>query len=156
MKTEILNIFTCPNKGEPMESHDYIEALTGLGLAGDRYALGTGSYSKTKLGKRQVTFIAIEAFDKANQQLAVPFLLEETRRNIVLRGVDVNPLVGKMFKIGSVIFKGTELCDPCDWPDKKANKTGFKEAYELKGGLRAEVLSGGMVTRGEMTFQIIE
>lgn len=156
MKTEILNIFVCKDKGEPMYSLEYVEALKGLGLAGDRYALGKGAYSSNNPTKRQVTFIAQEAIEEANRQLKVLFLPEETRRNIVTKGVDLNSLVGKMFQIGSVVFKGTELCDPCKRPASLARKENFKEAFDNKGGLRAEVISGGMITVGEMTLKVIE
>lgn len=156
MTTEILNIFICADKGEPMSALDYIEAITGIGLAGDRYAISKGAWSKSDPQKRQVSFIAIEAIDEANQQLKVPFLPEETRRNIVTRGVDLNSLVGKQFQIGGVIFKGTELCDPCKRPSVLAGKENFKEAFDNKGGLRAEVVYGGMITLGEMTLTIIE
>jgi MOSC domain-containing protein YiiM len=156
MKAKNLHIFICEDKGGPMVSVDYVEALTGLGLAGDRYALGKGSYSKNNPIKRQVTFIANEAIEESNKLLTVPFLPEETRRNIVTEGVDLNSLVGKTFKIGRVIFKGTELCDPCKRPSALAGKENFKEAFDNRGGLRAEVLSGGMITLGEMTLLIIE
>lgn len=156
MKTEILNIFVCSDKGNPMCSLEYVEALAGRGLAGDRYALGTGSYSKDEPLKKQVTFIATEGIESANNQLETPFLAEETRRNIVTKNVDLNSLVGKHFKIGRVVFKGTELCPPCKRPSVLAKKEKFKEAFENQGGLRAEVISGGMLTIGEMTFQVIE
>jgi MOSC domain-containing protein YiiM len=155
MVTEVINIFISQDKGKPMQSLDYVEALTGLGLAGDRYALRNGTWAKNPQ-KRQVSFIAIEAIEEANKQLDVPFLPEETRRNIVLKGVDVNSLVGKIFKFGSVVFKGTELCDPCDHPSRLIGKKNFKETFDNRGGLRAEVLFGGMITIGEMTLQIIE
>ncbi len=154
--TTILNIFICPDNKEEMIPLDYVEALTDLGLAGDRYALNKGSYSKNDPNKRQVTFIGIEAFREANQSLEVPFLLKETRRNIVTGGVNLNSLVGKTFKIGSVMFKGTELCDPCKRPGILADKKDFKEAFENKGGLRAQVLKGGMVSLGEMTIIVID
>lgn len=155
MKAKIISIFVCKDKGAPMYSLEYVEALTGLGLAGDRYALGKGAWSNNNPIKRQVTFIAIEAIEKANEQLEVKFLPEETRRNIVTAGVDVNSLVGKEFKIGSVVFKGTELCDPCKRPSSLVNKEYFKGVFDNKGGLRAEVISGGMVTIGEMTLEVI-
>jgi MOSC domain-containing protein YiiM len=154
MKPEILNIFVCNDKGKPMIELDYVEALTGLGLAGDRYALGKGAWSQNNPKKRQVTFIAIEAIQEANKQLDAPFLPEETRRNIVTNGIDLNSLVGKVFQIGLVVFKGTELCDPCKRPSVLAGKENFQEAYDQNGGLRAEVISGGMITIGEVTLKI--
>lgn len=156
MKPEILKIFICSNKGEPMRSIEYVEALTGLGLAGDRYALNKGTCSKDDPIRRQATFIAIEAIEEANSTLEAPFKLKETRRNIVTKNVDLNDLVGKQFQIGLVVFKGIELCDPCNRPSKLAGKEHFQEAFINKGGLRTEIISGGMVTVGEFTLKMID
>lgn len=149
-KPEIINIFTCEDKGKPMIPLEYVEALAGKGLAGDRYALDKGSYSKNYPKKRQVSFVAIEAI------IETDFLPEETRRNIITKDIDLNSLVGKTFQIGVVVLKGTELCDPCKRPSVLANKKGFKEVFENKGGLRAEVIKGGMITIGEVTLKIFD
>ena len=151
---KILFIFVCPDKGQSMVSLDYIEALTGKGLYEDRYALEKGSWSKNEPFKRQFTFISIEGITEANKELENPFLPEDTRRNIVTKGIDLNSLVGKKFKIGSVIFKGTELCDPCDRPSRLADKQGFRKAFNNRGGIRAEIISGGMITIGQIFLKL--
>ncbi len=133
-----------------MEYHTSIKAIQGIGLEGDRYALGTGAYSKSKrIVIRHVSLIAIEAILEANKTTAVAFTLDETRRNLVTMGVDVNTLIGKIFGFGGdAVFKGIELCDPCGRPSNLSGKPGFEEAYKDRGGLRAEVLEGGIISVG--------
>ena len=37
----------------------------------------------------------------------------ESRRNVLTRGIDLNALVGKRFRVGDVECVGVELCEPC-------------------------------------------
>lgn len=143
-------IFICPEMGDKMELLEKVNAIEGAGLEGDRYATGKGAYSKSKPPKiRHVSFISEEAIAIANADLEDKFLAQETRRNILTIGIDLNSLVGKKFRIGDVEFLGIELCDPCDRPTKLAGKTNFKSAFENKGGLRAEILSSGEICVGD-------
>lgn len=133
-----------------MRYHTSTKAVRGVGLEGDRYALGIGAYSKSKrIVIRHVSLIAIEAILEANKTAVVPFTIHDTRRNLVTMGVDVNTLIGKIFGFGGhALFKGIEWCDPCDRPSYLSSKPGFEEAYKERGGLRAEVLEGGIITVG--------
>ncbi len=127
-----------------MQSADTVQAIAGVGLEGDRYANETGAFSKGKAEKvRHVTLIESEAIAGSD------FLPSETRRNLVTTGVDLNPLVGQEFQVGSVRMRGTELCDPCARPSKLSDKPGFKDSFENKGGLRAEILNDGTIQRGD-------
>ncbi len=147
--TQLLAILTSPNKGEAMRYHTSIKAIRGIGLEGDRYALGIGAHSKSKrIVIRHVSLIAIEAILEANKATAVAFTPDETRRNLVTMGVDVNTLIGKVFGMGHAVFKGVEWCDPCGRPSNLSGKPGFEEAYKERGGLRAEVLEGGIISVG--------
>jgi MOSC domain-containing protein YiiM len=133
-----------------MEEQQTIKALEGVGLEGDRYALGKGAYSNSKrITIRQVSFIEIEKFNEANNELEEKFTLAETRRNIVTEGVELNDLVGKEFFVGEVRLLGIELCTPCKRPEKLANKKGFEKAFEGRGGLRAEVMTEGIISVGD-------
>jgi MOSC domain-containing protein YiiM len=79
----------------------------------------------------------------------VPFEPDETRRNIVVEGADVYALLGREFSIGDVRLRGIEPTRPCHIPSAAANKTGFKEAYSNRGGVRAEILSDGIISVGD-------
>ncbi len=148
-------LFTAPDKGAPMESHDHIRVIKNVGLAGDRYALNRGAWSHAKPAtSRHVTFIALRAIVQANVgrggSRGPIFRSMDTRRNVVLAGIDpteLNNLVGKTFVINEVEFFGVEPADPCDRPAKLSGKPGFKESFEGIGGLRASCLSEGVIHR---------
>ena len=120
-----------------------VEAITGRGLVGDRYLLDEpGPHSDSNL-----TLIEREAHEHLEQEgLAVeePFL----RRNLVVTGIELNPLVGKEFTVGEVLCRGTELCHPCHYLES-ITKPGVLKAMVLRGGIRAEILRGGVIRTGD-------
>ena|SRR3989338_2136941 len=148
---KIAGIFICPEKGEPMAQVLYVRAIAHVGLEGDRYALGKGTYSdKNNKGKkvcmRQVSFISSEAIEVANKNLPLPFAWPETRRNIVVKGIpDLICLIGQEFVINGVWFRGFEDCAPCKIPSEMASKEGFANNFKYCGGLRAEILNSGYI-----------
>jgi len=149
----VISIFTCPDKGNPMERQESVFATAGAGLEGDRYARKRGAYSLVRTEvPRHVTLISDEAFAEANDWLRdkgmTTFDRAETRRNIYTYGVDLNALVGREFLVGEVRMRGVELADPCHRPSALSGKKGFKEAFAGRGGLRAEILSDGDIEVG--------
>jgi MOSC domain-containing protein YiiM len=162
MMGNVLVLFTATNAGDPMEGRDEVVMLAGLGIEGDRYALGRGAYSNVEPRKpRHVTFIAKEAFDAGNTELErlghEPFTLAQMRRNVVVEGVDLNALVGREFSVGGVRFRGIELATPCQRPAMLARRRhkDFQGAFKDRGGLRAVVLSTGHV-RIDDTLSVID
>lgn len=148
----VVKIFICPDKGQPMQEIEKVRAIAGVGLEGDRYALGKGAWSNsTRKAVRHVSLISLEAVQLSNLELDIPFLIHETRRNIITTCTtdELNDLVGKMFKVGNVIMRGTELCDPCVRPSVIAKKKGFEKAFVGRGGLRAEICSSAEITIGD-------
>ena len=145
----VLEIYISPEmgqKGVPMQRVKEVKALEGVGLEGDRYAKGVGAYSNLKRRTiRQVSLIAKEAIEEANRLFSTDFTPQETRRNIVIEGIDLNSLVGEEFFVGEVIMRGIELCEPCERPSNLVRKKGFKEAFDGRGGIRAEILSSGII-----------
>lgn len=150
----VVSLFISPAIGQPMQPHNSVRALAGRGLEGDRYALGQGTYSKWRRpASRHVSLIAREAMEASNEELVrrglTPFEPEETRRNIIVEGIDVYALLGHEFRIGGVRLRGSEPTLPCRIPSMVARKIGFAEAYHGRGGIRAEVLSGGLISIGD-------
>ena len=151
MRGQVTHIFISPNEGEPMQELQTVKAIEQLGLEGDRYAGERGAWSKSKRRViRQVSLIEQEAIDRANAHLEIPFLPEETRRNIVVSNFSLNDLIGKEFMVGNVRMRGVELCDPCQRPSKLAGKLGFEESFSGFGGLRAEILTTGEIGVGDI------
>ena len=100
----VVGLFVSPAVGERMQARTAVRALAGQGLEGDRYALGQGSYSRVaRQVVRHVSLIAREAMEAANEELnqrgLAPFEPDETRRNIVVEGIDVYALLGRGFAL---------------------------------------------------------
>ena len=151
MPGKVVQIFICPTKGQPMEEVAEVYASRETGLKGDRYGMGEGSWSRPhNKTSRQVSLIAVEAIAAANEKLLTPILSIETRRNIVVEGVDLNALVSKEFSIGEVRLLGTKLCEPCERPAFLAGRTVeerrlFPIAFDNQGGLCAEIVVDGFM-----------
>ncbi len=137
-------ICICPVAGEPMQMVKEVEAIAGMGLRGDRYCTGAGSFNKGAQGKRQVTLINGRFFPGSG------FEYVESRRNIVTDGVELNWLVQREFQIGQARFRGLKYNDPCNRPNKlSGNPKSFKEAFFDCGGIIAEILLGGIIKVGD-------
>jgi MOSC domain-containing protein YiiM len=72
----------------------------------------------------------------------------QTRRNIVTRGVPLNHLVGRQFRVGrDVVLQGVRLCEPCDYLES-LTLSGVRGGLIHRGGLRADIISGGTIRVG--------
>lgn len=115
------------------------ELEAGKGIAGDRFFDYKDDY------KGQVTFFEYETFLDLRERFAVfdrgP---EAFRRNIITAGVDLNTLIGQEFEVQGIRFQGIEEAKPCEWMNR-AFCEGAEEALRGKGGLRARVLSSGLL-----------
>ena len=157
LKARIQAIYLAPSAGVRMEFVSKVSVNAGLGIEGDRYALGKGAYSAVQPIKlRHVSFIALAGIETANDWLQAgdepTFDGAETRRNIVINGMtaaELNNLVGRRFQLGNIELLGTELCTPCERPAQLLKRPSFMEAFEGRGGIRAEVLNSGVLTVGD-------
>jgi MOSC domain-containing protein YiiM len=132
----IAHIFVASKRGAPMESRDRIEALLNGGLRGDRYTA------------HQVTFIELENIEAFSQSTGLVLSPDMPRRNIVTRGIRLNELCGRRFRIGGAIFEGVELCEPCSLFARRTHRE-ILEFFPQKAGLRARVISAGEIRVGE-------
>ena len=132
-----------------MQLLDVAVAVPGRGLEGDRYAAGVGTFTprgETRPGY-DLTLMAAEVLDVLTAAgVAVDFAA--TRRNVLTRGIDVNALVGRTFRIGDVVCAGSRLCEPCVHLDRLSGP-GLLRPLIHKGGLRADVLTGGEIRPGD-------
>ncbi len=124
-------------------------AIAGLGLEGDRYALGTGTFSPKPKPSRQITLIEAEAIEALERELGMALAPGETRRNLVTRGVALNHLVGRDFSVGGARLRGHELCEPCGDLARMTGKPQILPGLTHRGGLRAEILEGGLIRVGD-------
>jgi MOSC domain-containing protein YiiM len=120
-----------------------IECVAGLGIRGDRFYDYRDNY------KGQITFFSLEVFEKLAQHFG---LTEKSpgaaRRNVIVSGVELNDLIGEEFSIQGVRLRGTAHCKPCYWMDQ-AIAPGAEEFLEGNGGLRAQILSDGVIAVGD-------
>jgi adenosylcobyric acid synthase len=134
--------------GEPLQALDSVKATSGVGLEGDRYALGRGHYSHDLRVSRDLTLVEAEVVEALEHEHAIALAPGETRRNVTTRGVRLNELVGRRFTVGEVLCEGTRLCEPCQ---HLADLVGKPILYPLvhRGGLRAEILTDGEIRVGD-------
>src|SRR5919206_1463558 len=117
----LLHIHIADAASQAMHALEQARCVAGRGIEGDRYFLGTGTYSPRK-EVREVTLIEQEVLDALArndpplQGGPVELRPEEHRRNLTVRGVPLNHLVGRRFRIGeAVILRGGRLNFPCKY-----------------------------------------
>jgi MOSC domain-containing protein YiiM len=134
-----------PEAERPMLEVDAVEAEAGRGLVGDRYFDGTGTYSdSSKSDGREVTLIASEALEAMERESGIRLDARESRRNILTRGIDLDELIGRRFRIGPVVCFGIERCDPCAHL-QSLTRPGVLRGLVHRGGLRADIVEGGRI-----------
>ena len=150
LAARIRHIFISPghnfvgHHGKPPGEHaslDMPEArlVAGRGIEGDRYFDFKDDY------KGQVTFFASEVFERLCAQFGIrDKSVGVLRRNIITEGVDLNALIGKEFEVQGVRFVGTQESAPCHWMNHVFAE-GAEEALKGHGGLRAKILSDGVM-----------
>jgi MOSC domain-containing protein YiiM len=72
---------------------------------------------------------------------------ELARRNIVTRGTWLNPLAGRRFRVGEVECVGRRLAEPCAHLERVSGAALLRPLVH-RGGLRADILSGGEIAVG--------
>lgn len=144
----LLSIHIAREASGPIESLAEVRAFPGRGLEGDRYFLGQGTYSKTPGTGREVTLISSEVIELLDREGGIHLNPADARRNLVTRGVELNDLVGKVFRIGGVRLKGMRLAEPCGHLEG-LTQLGVLKGLAHRGGLRAEFLDKGILRVGD-------
>ncbi|MHA7262816.1 MOSC domain-containing protein [Arthrobacter sp. TMN-37] len=130
----------------PTTDADRVELVAGKGIVGDRF------FGKAAHMDAAVTLLAVEALDAIADELGVghfdPLL---PRRNVVLRGAQLAPLVGEEFTLESrgesVRLRGGRPANPCVWMDR-VMAPGVHAAMRGRGGIRCQVVADGLLHRG--------
>ena len=147
---------------EKVTPREEIVVIEGRGIEGDRYYEGKGTFSKSNryaegssTNGRDLTLIEVEAVDAVLKDYQIEIKPGAHRRNITTRGVALNHLVGKKFRIGEVMCKGVCLCIPCRHMESLTSK-GVMKALAHRGGLRADILEGGVIKVGSVVEEVAE
>jgi MOSC domain-containing protein YiiM len=152
MPGTIISIHIASEPGSPLRQLSEALLIPGKGIVGDRNYRDEGTTPD-----RQVTLIEEEKVAQFNAETGLAMQPGETRRNLVTRGVDLNRLLGKRFRVGEVLLEGTDLCQPCAGlgalhASAEVSKAQVVKGMLDRGGLRASIVSGGVVRPGDKLY----
>ena len=130
------------------ERAERVEVLAGQGVRGDR------KFSPEPVERHgaDLTLIEAEALEAVAEE-GIELSHEESRRNVLTRGVRLNDLVGKRFRVGEVECRGVVLNEPCTHLES-LTRPGVLRALVHRGGLRADVLEGGTIAVGDAVAEL--
>ena len=135
-----------PAKRAEVRSADATHAAVGLGLTGDYRAKGR---EPDPSSSRQVTLIQGEHLDAVAAMLELPDIEPGwTRRNVVVRGINLLALKNRRFAVGDAVFEGTGGCSPCSRMEENLGPGGYN-AMRGHGGITARVVVAGDVRVGD-------
>jgi hypothetical protein len=137
----VAGILVAPAAEASMVRVETARAVEGRGLEGDRYHDGRGTFSGPGRGY-QLTLVEAEVLE----EIGLPW--EQARRNIITSGADLNALVGRRFTVGEVQCIGRRLAEPCSHLERLSGP-GILRPLVHRGGLRADILSSGVVVTGD-------
>ena len=131
----------------PMKEVSAAEAVEGRGLLGDRYERKAGTFSNPRGRGYDLTLVEAEALEELSAK-GVELSPIEARRNLVVRGIMLDDLIGRRFRVGEVECLGQRRCEPCSHLER-LTRPGVLRGLVHRGGLRADVLSGGRIKTGD-------
>jgi len=130
-------IHLAESKSAPLRTVDSVRAVAGKGLEGDRYYRAKGA----KPGQA-ITLVEAENVEAAGLSPG------ETRRQVTTRGVRLDDLVGRRFRVGEVECYGVELCEPCKHL-QSMTRPGIIKELAHRAGINADVLTDGTISVGD-------
>lgn len=128
-----------PAGKNPIEEIEMAELHAFRGLVGDRF------YGQNPAAKGQITFFAEEVWRRLQDKYDKPDVGPGVfRRNVIVRGGDLDALVGQEFEVQGIRFAGSEYCKPCFWMDQAFAPGTYDTLVAWHaGGLRARILTDG-------------
>jgi MOSC domain-containing protein YiiM len=141
---ELLHIHVASNAAAPMDELREARLVAGIGIEGDRYATGLGTYSKKQHLDRQVTLIEIEVLEAIARDRGIELAPSEHRRNLTTRGVPLGHLVGQYFRVGDCVLYGGRMNVPCLYLETLLGKKVFKPLLN-RSGLNCRIVMGGII-----------
>ena len=132
-------IYVYSQNDAPCEERDSCEALPDSGLAGDR----------RRPRRRSVTLLSSEVWAETTKGLGVQLPPETRRANLLVSGIDLQAAVGQCLQIGEVVLKVWGETEPCQKMDDKFQGLQQALAPQMRGGVCAEVETGGLLKVGD-------
>jgi MOSC domain-containing protein YiiM len=125
---------------EPIESID----VTDEGLPGDRY-----------FGRGDITLVEAEALEAFHEDTGIELSHAEIRRQVLTRGIRLNDLLGKRFRVGGVEAVGVEWCEPCQHIEN-LTYPGVLKGMVHRAGLRADIVQAGRIAVGDEVDEVTD
>jgi MOSC domain-containing protein YiiM len=141
-------VYVAPAAEAACVAVDAAEAVAGRGLRGDRYFDGEGTFGGPGAAGHELTLIEQEALDELAARTGIALAPADARRNLVTRGIDLNALAGRRFLVGDVEIAGRRWCEPCAHL-QRLTAPGVLRGLVHRGGLRADIVRGGTIARGD-------
>lgn len=157
---ELTHLFISPGHnyygrhGKGAEDHEIldreeIECVAGRGLVDDRFFDYKQDY------KGQLTLFDYTTYERVMSEFGLPALEPSAfRRNVIVKGADLNNLIGKDFRLGEIELSGSEEAKPCYWMDE-ACAPGVEKFLHGSGGLRCRIKTSGTLTKGIQPLEIL-
>jgi MOSC domain-containing protein YiiM len=138
-------------KGAAPRSVERVSALAGVGLSGDRYATGTGTFSNAQERRgsgRDLTLVEAEEMERLALDFGIELAPGETRRNVTTRGVRLDELIGRRFRVGDTLCEGIRFCEPCTYLEGLTGKP-IREPLRHRAGIRVDIVESGTIGVGD-------
>mmetsp|Transcript_21803 Transcript_21803/g.54053 ORF Transcript_21803/g.54053 Transcript_21803/m.54053 type:complete len:280 (+) Transcript_21803:20-859(+) len=145
---KIQGIYVSRRSAGPIESKQTARLLPGKGIDGDRYALGTGTYSARFMSEpgKNLTMVSAEGIREATERTGMKAFddMGELRRNLVLSGIsaqELNEMIGHEVQIGTAcrVFVHRR-CVPCKLREAACRRSGLMNNLWGVSGVNCEVL----------------
>ena len=147
MKGVVEGIYITGEGSAAMERVEEVRTIEGCGIEGDRYCEGTGFW--TRYGDVcQVTLIEGEDLDYIEGELGIRVKDGQHRRNIITRGIRLDDLRRKRFRVGEVLLEFDRSRPPCKHVQDLSER-GMTRALKNRGGICARVVRAGNIRAGD-------
>jgi MOSC domain-containing protein YiiM len=147
--SEVLKLGVTENSNQKIKEVKTINVLANKGIIGDRH------FQEINDPYNQISLIESESIDNYNIKFGLNISYIDFRRNVITKGVRLNDLVGKKFKVGDVALVGIDLCRPCKHLSENLNQNNIIKEFLRNGGLRCQILSSAKINVGDQ-IQLID
>ena len=131
------------NNNQTISEVNSIKVLANQGIVGDRH------FNEFNDPYNQISLIESENIDYYNIKFGLNIPYIDFRRNIITKGIKLNDLVGKRFKIGKVELEGIDLCRPCKHLSEILDQDNIIKEFLRRGGLRCQILTSSTIEVGD-------
>ena len=140
--SEVFKIGIADKNNQQIKEVNLIDVIANKGILGDRH------FQEFNDPFNQLSLIESENIDYYNTKYGLNIPYKDFRRNIITKGIKLNDLVGKKFKIGKVDVEGIDLCRPCRHLCEVLNQDNIIKEFLRRGGLRCQILSSSSIEVG--------